>query len=58
MAKRNRTVPVEHHWLCESCRSVYEGVDPPDACSWCGCEYFENLADLAKDVGLPATLEA
>lgn len=49
MAKRRKhEVPVEHHWVCEDCGSVYEGADPPDFCIHCRHEYFENLADIAK----------
>ncbi len=39
-------------WVCEVCRSVHEGVSPPDVCR-CGHEYFESMADrLAEEHAL------
>lgn len=39
-------VPSAWLWVCECCGHVSEGVDPPDTCTWCSHEYFQNFKDL------------
>lgn len=37
-------------WVCERCGTVFEGRNPPDKCSYCGCRYFENLLDTLREL--------
>lgn len=48
MAKKVDKTPIEHHWSCEECGTVFTGVNPPEACNYCHNEYFDNLADTLK----------
>lgn len=39
-------------WMCESCGTPHYGVNPPDECTLCGREYFDNYADVLKEMGI------
>ena len=35
-------------WCCEGCGEHHHGTDPPDACTVCGHQYFDNWADMVR----------
>jgi rubrerythrin len=60
MAKKKLVLPPidpKHWWVCEKCRSIWEGVNPPDECSYDGYTYFENMYDIDPTFGQEVTSE-
>lgn len=45
MAKKKPEFDPKKWWRCEHCGTAHEGDNPPDECTWCGHNFFGNLAD-------------
>jgi hypothetical protein len=53
VARRAPPAPLDPKlfWVCERCRSVSEGANPPAECGYCGYEYHDNMYDIDPTFG-------